>query len=271
MLLKEGERLRCPKCGGKRFAATAHVTQEWELDEFGQFQCGRNDCEEVTHEPDQDDIWECLECGYSGAGREFIVRAPENNRDKTSKELVPENTFHISVMAQHLIETHQIEVSDSKELCDNTLKWAKSFASVWAAGGLKGDYREQIEDFAEEMLRSTYSKKNRFKQKMPMAVASCLARGMIADLGKGESENGDRWSNYFELAWGLGEQSNSRVTAALGEQKHLLPESEWRYCLHVINDVDGTDCELYYTEHLDEGELACLLGDLMQKMWKGEM
>ncbi len=37
MELKEKEVLRCPKCGGKRFNSTAHVTQDWELNEEGTF------------------------------------------------------------------------------------------------------------------------------------------------------------------------------------------------------------------------------------------
>lgn len=73
MILKEKERLRCPKCGGKTFGATAHVTQDWELDEFGTFQKSLNDCVEVTHAPDQNDIWDCRKCGFSGAGIEFIT------------------------------------------------------------------------------------------------------------------------------------------------------------------------------------------------------
>jgi ribosomal protein L37AE/L43A len=28
-------------------------------------------CEEVTHQPDNDDIWACASCGYDAAGSEF--------------------------------------------------------------------------------------------------------------------------------------------------------------------------------------------------------
>lgn len=56
MLLRDGEKMRCPICGGTVFCATAHVTQDWELDETGTFQKCLNDCVEVTHFPDKDDI-----------------------------------------------------------------------------------------------------------------------------------------------------------------------------------------------------------------------
>ena len=79
MLLNKGERLRCPKCGGKRFNATAHVTQDWELNEFGTFEKSLNDCVEVTHEPDQDDILDCPKCGFSGNGRAFIVSSRDGD------------------------------------------------------------------------------------------------------------------------------------------------------------------------------------------------
>lgn len=74
MLLKKGEKLRCPKCGGTVFCSTAHVTQDWELDETGAFQRCLNDCIEVTHFPNAEDIWDCKQCGYSDSGQKFIVQ-----------------------------------------------------------------------------------------------------------------------------------------------------------------------------------------------------
>lgn len=72
MILKDNEVLRCPKCGGKKFIATAHVTQDWEIDNSGTFIQCLNDCVEVTHEPDTEDILQCKICGYSDAGEKFI-------------------------------------------------------------------------------------------------------------------------------------------------------------------------------------------------------
>ena len=63
----------CPKCGGKEFLVSAHVTQLWLVNGDGTFSECRNDCEEVTHRPDDDDIWECAQCGHEAAGSEFNV------------------------------------------------------------------------------------------------------------------------------------------------------------------------------------------------------
>lgn len=74
----------CPECGSQRFRVTAHVTQDWEVDENGSFIKCMNECEEVTHAPDNDDIWQCAECGFDAAGRVF------NFPDQTfiSKEMI---------------------------------------------------------------------------------------------------------------------------------------------------------------------------------------
>lgn len=53
----------CPKCGGKTFHATAHVTQDWEIDECGNWIKDLDSCGEVTHRPNDDDVWTCANCG----------------------------------------------------------------------------------------------------------------------------------------------------------------------------------------------------------------
>ena len=64
---------RCPICGGERFAANAHVIQLWEVDGNGEFVNCITDCDKITHHPDDDDIWECLVCSYSAAGKDFNI------------------------------------------------------------------------------------------------------------------------------------------------------------------------------------------------------
>lgn len=65
---------KCPNCGSHRFVVTAHVTQSWEVDGNGMFINSIEDCIDVVHKPDDDDIWECYECGHEAAGSEFNVK-----------------------------------------------------------------------------------------------------------------------------------------------------------------------------------------------------
>lgn len=71
---------RCPKCGNTTFMATAHVTQDWKLDENGQFLECVNNCIETTHYPNEDDVWDCEKCGYSDSGDAF-----RQTEDKTKE------------------------------------------------------------------------------------------------------------------------------------------------------------------------------------------
>ena len=47
----------------KRFGVTAHVTQDWIVNEDGDFEECVLACVDVTHEPNSEDVWECIECG----------------------------------------------------------------------------------------------------------------------------------------------------------------------------------------------------------------
>ena len=62
---------KCPICGAEEFYVSAHVVQDWIVDCNGSFLDVIDDCIEVAHAPDDDDIWDCVGCGYSAAGREF--------------------------------------------------------------------------------------------------------------------------------------------------------------------------------------------------------
>jgi hypothetical protein len=60
-------RIRCPKCYPEHtrglYMATAHVTENWILDEDGEFIAKVEGDQEVTHQPDKEDIWTCYYCG----------------------------------------------------------------------------------------------------------------------------------------------------------------------------------------------------------------
>lgn len=53
----------CPKCKNDKFITTAHVTQTWEVDAFGNFIKAVSECDEITHGPNDDNIWTCSKCG----------------------------------------------------------------------------------------------------------------------------------------------------------------------------------------------------------------
>ena len=61
----------CPKCGHDRFHVTAHVAQDWLVDEYGEFQECTDECSQVVHKPDDEDVWTCAGCGYDDAGSVF--------------------------------------------------------------------------------------------------------------------------------------------------------------------------------------------------------
>ena len=67
----DNQTYRCPKCGAENFEVTAHVTQDWKVDGYGNFLESLEDCVEVTHYPDDEDMWTCANCGHYAAGREF--------------------------------------------------------------------------------------------------------------------------------------------------------------------------------------------------------
>jgi hypothetical protein len=57
-------KLSCPKNKShKCFLVTAHVVQEWVVNQNAEFEEVLDDCLEVTHRPDKDDRFICRTCG----------------------------------------------------------------------------------------------------------------------------------------------------------------------------------------------------------------
>ncbi len=53
----------CPNdANHKRFSVTAHITEEWIVDENGEFLDVTGNSGEVTHRPGKDDCFTCIEC-----------------------------------------------------------------------------------------------------------------------------------------------------------------------------------------------------------------
>ena len=49
-----------------RFLTTAHVMQEWVVDESGYFVDVSVECLEFSHGPDSDNVWQCYDCEHEG-------------------------------------------------------------------------------------------------------------------------------------------------------------------------------------------------------------
>lgn len=64
------------------FSTTAHVMQLWNVDAQGSFQEVIEDCLQVTHAPDYENVWECTKCGAEG--KAFYVRVDHETKQHTN-------------------------------------------------------------------------------------------------------------------------------------------------------------------------------------------
>lgn len=66
---------RCPQCGAESFYVSAHIVQGWKVNSHGTFLETIDECSEVTHTPNNDDLWTCANCGFQALGSEFEYEA----------------------------------------------------------------------------------------------------------------------------------------------------------------------------------------------------
>lgn len=168
MNLKDGEVLRCPKCGCDTFFATAHVAQDWEIDEHGTFVRCKQDCTEVDHYPDEDDVIDCARCGYSSSGSDFITtkqaisakaRCHEDfpNVIEEEKYLMGEIIFDITTCVRIFTGVGapaEDAEYDSRDLYASIFEWAKEFEKKYPDPGF--DYMILVEEFACAKLREYF-------------------------------------------------------------------------------------------------------------------
>lgn len=81
----------CPCCGGTTFTTTAHAMQEWEVDAEGNFIKVTENCLQVTHNPDDDNIWVCTKCGAEAVivrdGKEMETKEAQIKRAQAILDL----------------------------------------------------------------------------------------------------------------------------------------------------------------------------------------
>lgn len=157
MNLKENEILKCPVCGAMSFCATAHVTQDWVVDERGDFLGCNDDCIEVVHYPDESDIFDCNNCGYSAEGRAFVTEKQEDVPPEKEKYLLGEVVFDITTCVPMFTAkgapAENFEY-DSRGLHACIFEWAKEFRQKHPHPGF--DYMVLVEEFAHEKLRDFF-------------------------------------------------------------------------------------------------------------------
>ena len=67
----------CPNGCDDNFEASAVVIQTWKVDCYGEFISVIDDCSEVYDQPDMENIWNCVKCGYDA---KFVtISEPDNN------------------------------------------------------------------------------------------------------------------------------------------------------------------------------------------------
>ena len=64
------------------FVTTATVQQLWIVDKHGEFIECLDDCIQVYHKPNPENIWECLECGHEAV--DFSLKLIENKEENNN-------------------------------------------------------------------------------------------------------------------------------------------------------------------------------------------
>ena len=71
-------------------------------------------------------------------------------------------------------------------------------------------------------------------------------KGLLATLGCASTVNGNRCSDYFIIA--EDEEIGNDLSVSLIEERANLPQREWGYSMHVINDIKDTFCQIYHDD-----------------------
>jgi hypothetical protein len=97
-----------------------------------------------------------------------------------------------------------------------------------------------------------------------------LARDLIADIGNGPvCSDGDLTTDYFVLAEAeAAEQLGDPKPAATVALLYPTYGFDRFYTVHLVDDINCTDCELYFTDRATEEQLVELLREIAQVVEK---
>ena len=94
----------CKKCGNDTFSVIAHVAQEWEVNERGDWIETLKDCTDIVHAPADDDVWACTKCGSDEtvclAENEFPVIILQADKERLERLM---NQIHVDYGKEGII------------------------------------------------------------------------------------------------------------------------------------------------------------------------
>jgi hypothetical protein len=94
-------------------------------------------------------------------------------------------------------------------------------------------------------------------------TAAEIVENLYADMENGNLTNthGERISAYHAFLW---DEDGNCIAVQATEEKDGLPEGEYFYSVHVVDNITGKDCELYCTDELSKESLLVLVSDIIK-------
>ena len=95
-----------------------------------------------------------------------------------------------------------------------------------------------------------------------LATASEIASNLLSDINNGVLTNalGERTSDYYTfLVNGNGEC----ICMQLTEEIHALEEAEYFYTLHLVDDISGKYCEVYFSDAFTEESVTKMVAEVI--------
>lgn len=128
---------QCPKDKShSRFRTSAHVSQDWEVDNDGGWVNTIVECLEVTHDPHPDNLWLCLQCGERA---DILPEKPADAPDGVSfaARVLKETMHKFSLLGWTGLEDRFIEIYLCKPSPDfNTYEAQMIRRMMLDAGGI---------------------------------------------------------------------------------------------------------------------------------------
>lgn len=132
---------KCPNCGCTEFQVHQIEDHVILVDKDGEFIEEKDEFTQITHAPDDDSIWQCDDCGFTGMGRMFIV--PES---RLTKDDVDDFKAEIVDVLEELFQDRDVSIpNDEKAERIKNGEDPENFAIIYGSDyNIIGDVAENI-------------------------------------------------------------------------------------------------------------------------------